>query len=83
MLFRGNAGHRLEPVGVVGRALADGPVFHRVGDDVRDRLIERGALCHRLFERLEHVLGQTFLHDGFIEHHTAEQFGYLAHDLPP
>ena len=36
VLLRGDPGHRLEPVGVVRRAVLDGPVFQRAGDDVSD-----------------------------------------------
>ena len=35
MLFGGDAGHRLEPVGVMGGAELDRPFLHFVGDDIR------------------------------------------------
>ena len=83
MLFRGDTGHRLEPMGIMGRPHRDGPVLHCVGHDVCNRRVECGALRDRALERLEYVFGQTLLHDRFVEHHTTEQFGYFAHGLPP
>ena len=83
VLFGRDAGHGLEPVRVVGRALGNRPILHRIGHDVCHRWVKRGALRDCAFERLEHVLWQTFLHHRFVEHHTAEQFGYFAHALPP
>ena len=44
MLFGGDAGHRLEPVRVVRRAVLDRPILQRAGDDVGARRIERLAL---------------------------------------
>ena len=37
VLLGGQAGHRLEPVRVVRRAVLHGPLLHRGGDDVGDR----------------------------------------------
>ena len=47
VLLGGDAGHRLEPVRVVGRAVLDGPVLQRAGDGVGDRRIERFAVRDR------------------------------------
>ena len=44
VLLGGQAGHRLEPVGVVGRAVLHGPLSHRGGDDVGDRSGRAGPL---------------------------------------
>ena len=41
VLLGGRAGHRHEPVGVVGRAVGQRPLLHAVGDRVDDRRIER------------------------------------------
>ena len=58
VLLGGDAGHRLEQVGVVGGALLDRPVLHGGGDGVGDRGIERRALLDRLLQGLEDGLGQ-------------------------
>ena len=59
MLLGGDAGQRLEPVRVVRRAVLDGPILERAGDDVGDRGLDRLALSHRASERAVHILGQT------------------------
>ena len=38
----------LEPVGIMGRAVVDCPVFHRVGNHVRDRRIQFAAILDGL-----------------------------------
>ena len=72
VLFRRDAGHRLEPMGVVGRALGDRPVLHCIGNHVCDGRVERPAFINCLLKRLVDILGQTFLHHVFIENHAAE-----------
>ena len=49
----------IEDVGVVRRALFDGPILHRRGDDVGDRRVELLARLDRLAERLEDRLRQA------------------------
>ena len=39
---------RLEPVGIVGRAIVDCPVLHRMGNHVRDRRIQFAAILDGL-----------------------------------
>ena len=47
MLFGGDARHRLEPMGEVGRALLDRPVLHGVGHHARDLRVQRRAPAAR------------------------------------
>jgi hypothetical protein len=67
VLFGGDAGHRLENVGVVRGALFDGPVLHRTGDGVCDGRVKRRALPDCLLEGLEDHLGQARPLDLFVE----------------
>ncbi len=62
MLFGGDAGHGIEDVGVVGRALLDGPIFHGDGDGIGDGGVEHDALFDRLLEFFEDGLGESFAH---------------------
>ena len=79
VLLGGDAGHRLEPVGEVGRALFNRPVLHCIGDHAGDLRIQRRALANGALERLVYVLGQPFLHHRFVENHAAEQLRNLIH----
>ena len=38
----------LEPVGIMGRAVVDCPVLHRVGNHVRDRRVQLTAILDGL-----------------------------------
>ena len=73
VLLGGQAGHRLEQVGVVGRALLDGPVLHGGGDGVGDGRVERRALLDRLLQGLEDRLGQALPLHLLVEDVHAEQ----------
>src|SRR5208283_734362 len=44
MLLGGQAGHRLEPVRVMGRSSLERPLLDRGGDHVGDRWVERSTL---------------------------------------
>ena len=79
MLFCGDARHRLEPMGEVGRALLDGPVLHGVGHHARDLRVQCRALPHGLLERFIHVLGQSLLHNGLVKDHASKQLGHFLH----
>ena len=80
VFFGGDAGHRLEPVGVVRCALFNGPILHRIGDDPGDLRIQRGALADRLLERPVYILGHPFLHHHFIEYHASKKFWNARHE---
>ena len=58
MLLGGEAGERLEDVGVVGRAALQRPFLHRLGDRVGERGVERLAVLERRLELLEASLGR-------------------------
>ena len=83
MLFGGDSGHRLEPVGEMRRTLFDRPILHRVGDHVRDIAIELAPALNRAAKRLVILVGQAVLHDGIVKHHAAEHFLDFAHVLHP
>ena len=76
VLFGGDAGHRLEPVRVVRRALFDRPVLQRAGDRVGGRGVERIAVLDGGAERAVDRLRQTRLLDLIVEHERAE---HVAH----
>ena len=87
VLLSGDARHRLEPVGVVGRALFDCPVLHGACNNVRNRAVKLLALCNGLFESLENVLRKPLLHRFLIEYINAEllyNIKYFCHvPFPP
>ena len=59
VLLGGGAGHRHEPVGVVGGAVGQRPFLHAVGDRVDDGRIERLEAVDRPAQLLEDRLGQV------------------------
>ena len=67
MLLGGDAGHRLEHVRVVRRAVFHGPVLHGGGDGVGDGRIERSTFVNGLLQAFEGRLGKPGLHLGFAE----------------
>ena len=77
MLFGGDAGHGLEPVGIVGSAQVRGPVLHGGGDLVGNGARQGGALSHALPPCVISVRRQALSHFVLIEDHAAEQFGDL------
>ena len=62
VLLGGQAGERLEPVGVVGGAVLDGPVLHRGGHHVGHLRVERLAGVDGAEEALEDLLGEALAH---------------------
>ena len=75
VLFGGEAGHGLEPVGVVGGALLDRPVLHGVGDLTGGGTIQRRSLCQALLPLLVDGGGKALLHLLLAKHHLAKQGG--------
>ena len=75
VLLRRDAGHGLEPVGVVGGALFHGPLLHGLGDLIGGGDIQRRSVCNALLPRLIGRRGQALLHGVLIEDHAAEQIG--------
>ena len=77
MLLSGHAGQRLEPVGVMGSALFDGPFLHLMGNDVCRRQVKLLALLDGLFQLLVHLLRQTLLHHRVVEYVGTKDFSYI------
>ena len=77
VLLGGDAGERLEPVRVVGRAVFDRPVFHRGGDDVGDRRVERLSLGDGAPKRFVGVARQAAALDVVVERQGSEDLGGL------
>ncbi len=79
VLLGGDAGHGLEPVGIMGAAFFHGPVLHGVGDDIGDGLVQALAVLHGFFQSLVGLFGETLLHDAVVEDHVSKGFGHVAH----
>ena len=79
MLFGGNTGHRLKPVGKMGGALFNGPILHGVGNSVCQAHIQRGAIVNGFFQSLVNFLRQALFHGSVIKHGAAENFCYGRH----
>ena len=75
VLLGGVAGHGLEPVGIVGGAVFDGPVLHDCGDLTGGGTIQRRTLCPAALPCAVDLGGETLLHLLLAKHHFAEQGG--------
>ena len=84
MLFCSEAGHRLEPVGIVGAAPLHRPGLHGPGNLVGGSQFQRCSIGDAALPRLIAGAGQPLLHGFLIEYSAAEQFGQfqLAHGGP-
>ena len=74
VLFRGDAGHGLEPVGIVGGALLHSPLLHGLGDLIGGADIQRGAVADALLPGAVRGGREPLLHGLLVKDHTAEQF---------
>ncbi len=74
VLFGGYTGHGLEPVGVMGDALFDGPVLHGVGHNVGHLQVQGSAVFDGALERLIGCLGKTLLHNSVVKNQTSKHF---------
>ena len=72
VLFGGDAGQRLEPVGIVGRAMGDSPVLHGSGHRVGDGSVQLRTLVDGSAQRRIHVGGKIGFHHPVIKYQTAE-----------
>jgi hypothetical protein len=81
VLLGRDAGHRLEPVRVVRRAMLDGPVLQRGGDDVGRRRVERLADRDRAAQGAIDLFRQTRALNRVVERQAAEEFCRLRHGL--
>ena len=64
--------HRLEPVGIVGRALVDGPVHHGVGHDICDPRVQGLAQAAGPFQAFVHPLRQPGAHGVVVKNAYAK-----------
>ena len=62
MLFRGQSGLRLKPVGEMRDALAQGPFLHGVGHHVGDGHVQLFAFADGGAQFFVHILGHLFAH---------------------
>ena len=74
MLLAGDAGERLEPVGVMGGALLDGPALHDAGHHVGDLDVQRLALFNGGLEALVSGAGEPFAHLMIVKDFAAVEF---------
>ena len=79
VLLGGDAGHGLEPVGVVGRALLQRPVLHGVRHHHGHVAVQMAAVLHGLLQLFVGLLGETGAHDRVVEYIDAEFGGYVHH----
>ena len=79
VLLRCDAGHGLEPVGKMRRALFDRPILHGIGHDARGFVVEALSVLDRVANLLVGLLRQTFLHHRIAKYHRAENIRYLLH----
>ena len=77
VLLGGVAGHGLEPVGIVGGAVFNGPVLHDCGDLTGGGTIQRRTLCPAALPCAVDLGGETLLHLLLAKHHFAEQGGNI------
>ena len=84
VLFRRKAGHRLEPVGVMGAALLHGPCLHGTGNFIGGGQLQRRTVSDAALPSLIAGVGQALLHGLLVEYPAAEQLGQLsfAHSSP-
>ncbi len=85
MLFGGDAGHGLKPMGIMRRAFFCRPVFHGLRNAVGNRQIQRRAGFNALFPGAVGFRGKALLHGGFVKHVAAKNTWYVsdfAHDDP-
>ena len=75
VLLGGDAGQRLEPVGVVRGAVLDGPVLHRLRDRVGNRRIQRLSKGDGSTQRAMHGRREALLLCLVTEHEAAEPLG--------
>ena len=67
VLLTGDAGQRLEPVGVVGGTQLHGPALHHAGHDVCHFDIQRSALVQGVLQALISSARQALLHHMFVK----------------
>ena len=84
MLFGGDTGQRLEPVGIMCRALLYRPVLHGRRYRIGYAAVYSLAFFNSCFKYFICAFGQTFKHNRIVENHTAENLTDLIQKaIPP
>ena len=68
VLFSGEAGHRLEPVGEMGGAVFHCPLFHSYGYGIRHLQFQVGAVLNGFFQSFINIFGKLIPHDFVIKY---------------
>ena len=79
VLFGGNAGHGLEPVGKVGHPVVQRPGLHHIGNDIGHIGGQRLPAGNDLPQAAVGIMGQALLLHRVIKDQTAEQLRNIAH----
>ena len=74
VLLTGDAGQRLEPVGVVGGTQLHGPALHHAGHDVCHLNVQRSTLVQGVLQALIGCARQALLHHMFVKDLAAVDF---------
>ncbi len=77
MLFCGNSGERLKPMGVMGRPPLNRPFLHRLGNGIRNPRLQFRSLYDGFSQLLINTFRQTFPHHRIIKHIRAEDLGHI------
>ena len=74
VLFGGDAGHGLEPMGVMSGSLLHGPLLHGLGDLVGGADVQRGAVGDAALPGAVRSGRKPLFHGLLVKDQTAEQF---------
>ena len=83
MLFRRDAGHGLEPVGVVGGALFQRPCLHCVCHCVCHVYVQWFSGADSVLEGGVSLAAHALRHGAVAEHQLAEAFSQIVHNNSP
>ena len=81
VLFGGDAGHGLEPVGKVGDAVVQRPGLHHIGNDIGDIGGQRLPALNDLPKAAVGIVGQAFLLHRVIKDQAAVKLRDIAHRI--
>ena len=79
VLFGGNAGHGLEPVGKMRCTLFKRPVLHGICNYLCCFTVEPLAELYGALDLLICLLGEPRLHDAVVKHHRSKHFYNIFH----
>ena len=80
MLFGGNPGEGLEPVGIVGCAVGDRPVLHSSSNGIGHAGLQLCAMIDGFSQGLVYAGAQIRLHNPVVKYQTAKIIGYATHN---